>query len=393
MDIQEINRTMEAYVKNKEMAGGALLVRKNDQIVFDGKWGYGDIAKQVPISDQTIFRMASMTKCVTCAAVMKLIEAGKLDLDDPIAKYIPWFSRMRVCADQRYTFKPGMSVMSLLPKILFFRMDKVKSVPAEREITIRDLLSHTSGLQQGVAGMIAMMKHNRKDTLEQRVQVFGNYVLDFQSGSETGYSPCAAFDTLGYLLGVVTGKPLRDAYQDLVFSPLEMHSATFHLSEAQKLHLARTYTRKKANLVDVTGTKKDLEGLLRINQDSDYIAGSGGLYCTVKDYEKFSRMLCREGNGFLKPETVRLIRSEAPDKHLEPEPGQVWGLSVRIRQADAFCTPGTYGWSGALGTHFFVSPKDDLEAVFATHRADLGGSGSYISRKVEELVFGIWKNR
>ena len=69
------------------------------------------------------------------------------------------------------------------------------------------------------------------------------------------------------------------------------------------------------------------------------------------------------------------------------------GLGVRIRQQDAFCTPGTYGWSGALGTHFFVSPEDSLEAVFATHRADLGGSGSYISRKVEELVFGIWGSK
>lgn len=104
-------------------------------------------------------------------------------------------------------------------------------------------------------------------------------------------------------------------------------------------------------------------------------------------------MLCREGDGYLKPETVRLMHAEAQEKHLEPEPGQVWGLGVRIRQQDAFCTPGTYGWSGALGTHFFVSPEDSLEAVFATHRADLGGSGSYISRKVEELVFGIWGSK
>mgnify|MGYP000623077568 FL=1 len=115
-------------------------------------------------------------------------------------------------------------------------------------------------------------------------------------------------------------------------------------------------------------------------------------YCTVKDYEKLARMLCNEGDGFLKPETVDLMATEAQEKHLEPEPGQVWGLSVRIRQEDKFCTPGTYGWSGALGTHFFVSPKDKLEAVFATHRPDLGGSGSYISRKVEELVFSIWGN-
>ena len=389
----EINQVMENYISNQEMAGGALIVRKNDEVVFDGKWGYADLDKKIPVTDDTIFRMASMTKVVTAVAIMKLIEAGELGLDDPISKYLPAFSCMQVCADKRYEFKPGMSMASLLPKLLFFRMDRVKTVPAEREVTIRDILSHASGLQQGVAGMMAMMKHSKKDTLEERVQAYSQYALDFQPGSATSYSPCAAFDTLGYLLGVITGEPIQEAYRKLVFEPLGMESAAFHLTTEQKENLARTYTRKKDKLMDITGTAKDLEGILRIQQDSDYVAGCGGLYCTVRDYEKLARMLCREGDGYLKPETVRLMHTEAQEKHLEPEPGQVWGLGVRIRQQDAFCTPGTYGWSGALGTHFFVSPEEHLEAVFATHRADLGGSGSYISRKVEELVFGIWGNK
>ena len=391
MTCDMIHRVMEQYIANSEMAGGALIVRKNDEIVFDGKWGWADISARKPVTDDTIFRMASMTKVVTGVAIMKLIEDGKLCLDDPISKYLPQFAGQRVCSDLRYEFKPGMSMLSLLPKILFFRMDKVRTIPAEREVTIRDLLSHASGLQQGVAGMIAMLKHNKKDTLEQRIDAYSRYCLDFQPGTATSYSPCAAFDVLGYLIGKVTGKSVADAYRELVFEPLGMESATFRLTD--KSNLARTYTRKKEKLVDITGTSKDLESILRIEPDSDYVAGCGGLYCTVKDYEKLTRMLCKEGDDFLKPETVRLIATEAQEKHLEPEPGQVWGLSVRIRQEDKFCTPGTYGWSGALGTHFFVSPKDKLEAVFATHRSDLGGSGSYISRKVEELVFGIWGKR
>ena len=88
------------------------------------------------------------------------------------------------------------------------------------------------------------------------------------------------------------------------------------------------------------------------------------------------------------------MHTEAAEQHLEPDPGTVWGLGVKIRQnpnaAKSFATEGTYGWSGAFGTHFFVSPKDHLEAVFMTNRTDLGGSGSYISAKVEELVFDIW---
>lgn len=383
-----IHQVMNGYIANGEMAGGALLVRKNDEVVFDGKWGWADIAARRPITDNTIFRMASMTKVVTAVAIMKLVEQGKLSIDDPVSKYIPEFSGMRVCNDPRYVFKPGMSMASLLPKLIFFRMDKVKTVPAQREVTIRDLLSHASGLQQGVAGMIAMMKHNKKDTLEQRIAAYSRYVLDFQPGTATSYSPCAAFDILGYLLGVVTGKSVAEAYRELVFEPLGMDSATFCLEDKQ--NLARTYTRKKDKLVDVSGTSKDLEGIIRLEPDTDYVAGCGGLYCTIKDYEKLGRMLCNEGGGFLKPETVRLMATEAQEKHLEFTPGQVWGLGVLIRQESDVCTPGTYGWSGALGTHFFVSPTDQLEVVFATHRADLGGSGSYISRKVEELVFSIW---
>ena len=392
MDVREIDRVMEAYLQNREMAGGALLVRKDDKIVYDGKWGYADLAAQTPVTDDTVFRMASMTKIVTAVGILKLMENGVLGIDDPLSKYLPEFSNMRVCADKRYEFHPGMSMVSLLPKLMLFRMDKVKTVPADREITIRDLLSHASGLQQGVAGMMALLKANKKDSLEDRIHTYSRYALDFQPGTATSYSPCAAFDILGYLMGVLTGKSPAEAYQELVFSPLEMKSATFRLSDKQRAYLAKSYTRKNGKLVDITGKGEDLEGILRIRKDSDYVAGCGGLYCTVRDFERLGQMLCREGDGYLKPETVRLMHTEAQEKHLEPEPGQVWGLGVRIRQQDKFCTPGTYGWSGALGTHFFVSPADKLEAVFATHRKDLGGSGSYISRKVEELTFGIWGN-
>ena len=392
MNIRELNRVMEAYIANAEMAGGALIVRKNDEVVFDGKWGYEDIANKKPITDATVFRMASMTKVVTAVGIMKLIEEGKIDLNDPVSMYLPAFKDMPVCDDERYQWKPGMKMSDLLPKILFFRMDKVKTVPADREVTIRDLLSHASGLQQGVAGMIAMMKHSKKDTLEQRIEAYSHYVLDFQPGTGSGYSPCASFDILGYLIAEITGQEINTAYQELIFQPLGMASATFRLKD--KTNLARTYTRKNDKLVDITGTSKDLDGIIRQKPGSGYVAGCGGLYCTLKDYEKMVRMLCNEGNGYLKPETVRLMHTEAQKIHLEPEPGYTWGLGVKIRQdpvkGDSACTAGTYGWSGALGTHFFVSPEDKLEAVFATHRADLNGSGSYISKKVEELVFGIW---
>lgn len=387
MDIQKINEAMQGYVDNGEMAGAALIIRKNDEVILDAKWGFADIEKKIPIKDNTIYRVASMTKCITAVAIMKLMEMGKIKIDDPLSKYLPEFANMRVVEDKRYEFHEGMSMLSLLPKLLFFNMKKVKSVPAKREITIRDLLSHASGLQQGVAGMMAMMKHNVNDTLEKRIKEYSSYALDFQPGEATGYSPCAAFDILGYLVGKLMDMPIDLAYKTLIFDPLGMTDATFKPNREQRGRLARVYNRNNGRLIDVTGTSKDLEGIIRIKPDSDYVAGCGGLYCTLSDYDKFGRMLARGGDGFLRPESVELMHTEAQKKHLEAEPGQVWGLGVRIRQNDGVCTEGTYGWSGAPGTHFFISPKDNIQVVFATQRMDLGGSGSYISRKIEELVF------
>ena len=114
------------------------------------------------------------------------------------------------------------------------------------------------------------------------------------------------------------------------------------------------------------------------------------------DYDKFGYMLLNNGSykgiELLRPDTVELMHTEAPAMHLEPEPGFVWGLGVKIRQnpdlSECKATKGTYGWSGAFGTHFFISPEDNLEVVFMTNRSDLNGSGSYISAKIEEMVFG-----
>ena len=101
-----IHQVMDSYIANGEIAGGALVIRKNDEIVFDGKWGYADIEKKIPITDHTVFRMASMTKVVTAVAIMKLIEEGRLGLDDPISKYLPQFADMQVCVDKRYEWHP-----------------------------------------------------------------------------------------------------------------------------------------------------------------------------------------------------------------------------------------------------------------------------------------------
>ena len=391
-----IGQVMENFLSNREMAGAALIVRKRSGEVYKNKWGFSDLSGQKPVAYNSVFRMMSMTKCITAAAIMKLSEEGKLSIEDPLSKYISSFSKMRVADDPRYVYAGKLRPLALMWKILTFRPDRVRTVPADREITLRDLLSHSSGLQQGVAGFLAMVKDKRpRTTLAEQAEICAKYPLDFQPGEGTGYSPVAAYDMLGRVIEIVSGKSVEEYMREAIFAPLNMQDTFFYPhSEDQKQRIVRVYKRRHGRLIDVTDTREDMDGLLHRGTQR-YMAGCGGLFSTVEDYEHFAEMLLNEGayrgRCVLQKETVRLIHTEAPERHLEPDPGCVWGLGVKIRQdpekGKLPVSAGTYGWSGAFGTHFFVSPQDGLEAVFVTNRTDLGGSGSYISRKVEELVF------
>ena len=389
MDVKQIDETMQAYVSNQEMAGGALFVRRGEQLLYREKWGEAEF--------DSIYRMMSMTKCMTAVAVMICVERGLIGLDEPLSAYIPEFKEMKVMNDERYVFEPK-KLKKLPIMLLTFRMDKVKNRPAKREITIRDLLSHSSGIQQGLVGLLSMTKEkNEYKTLRDYVLHYTKHCLDFEPGTGTGYSPLAGFDILGYVVSIVSGMSLEEFVQKEICMPLTMKNTTFFLSEEQKTRLVDVYKRKKNRLIKVTGTKDDMAGIMH-DKEICFEHGSGGIYSTLDDYAKFGEMLLCKGNfrgvQLLRPETVELMHTEAPKRHLEPEPGFVWGLGMKIRQdpkkANVPATEGTYGWSGAFGTHFFISPKDNLEVVFMMNRSDIGGSGSYISKKVEELVFGIW---
>ena len=389
MDIKQIDETMQAYIENQEMAGGALFVRRGEHVLYREKWG--------EVAFDSIYRMMSMTKCMTAVAVMICVERGLIGLDEPLSAYIPEFKEMKVMDDERYVFKPE-KLKKFPLMLLTFRMDKVKNKPAKREITIRDLSSHSSGLQQGLAGLLAMTKEKEQyKTLRDYVLHYTKHCLDFEPGTGTGYSPLAGFDILGYVVSIVSGMSLDEFIQKEICVPLNMKDTTFFLSEEQKNRLVDVYKRKKNRLIKVTGTKDDMAGFLH-EKEICFEHGCGGIYSTLDDYANFGEMLLCRGNfrgvQLLEPETVELMHTEASKQHLEPEPGFVWGLGMKIRQdpkkANVPATEGTYGWSGAFGTHFFISPKDNLEVVFMMNRSDIGGSGSYISTKVEELVFGIW---
>lgn len=384
-----INEKMLSYLANQEMAEAALMVRKSGKIVYQNTWGGA--------SYDSMYRMMSLTKIVTSIAILKLIEQGKVTLDDNIEKYLPAFSDMKVACDERYVGveKDPEKLISCLPS---FVLEEVKTVPAKRQITIRDLLSHSAGLEQGDVGLLTLYSMKSGDkTLEERVERYSHYVLGFQPGTQAGYSPICGFAILGKIIEIISGVRYEEFLQKEICEPLEMKSTTFFLSDEQQAKLVPVYERVDGKLVNVTGTKKDMNGFL-MQDIIRFEDGSAGLFSTVVDFEHVADMLCHHGRyrdrQFLKPETVELMHIPAAVKYMEAEPGLVWGLGVQIREnpakAGSFATKGTYGWSGMFGTHLFVSPKDELEAVFVTNRCDLDGSHSYISKEIERMVFQLY---
>ena len=397
MDTQEIQRTIDAYIQNQELAGGALLVRRDEEVLYENTFGYSNIAARQAIAKDSLYRLMSMTKPITAAAVMQLAEQGKIELDAPINRYLQGFTDMRVVDDKRYAYHEGMNALSLLPGLLTFRLKAPRTVPAERDITIRDLLCHASGLEQGIYGLICMkLDKSKRESLAALEQKYSTMPLDFQPGKGGGYSPLAGFDLLARVVEVVSGLPFDAYLQQNLFDPLGMQDTAFRLDNAQSARLVHVYKREKNRLQDVTDTAEDMDSLLK--RGEHYTAGCGGLFSTLHDYDRFALMLLNggevDGVRVLQPETVRLMGQQGSPDYPDPDPGCAWGLGMKIRKdpqkAKSACTAGTFGWSGAFGTHFFVSPKDHLSAVWMMNRSDIDGAGSYISQKIEELVFGCF---
>ena len=397
MDTQEIQRTIDAYIQNQELAGGALLVRRDEEVLYENTFGYSNIAARQAIARDSLYRLMSMTKPITAVAVMQLAEQGKIELDAPLNRYLHGFTAMRVVDDKRYAYHEGMNALSLLPGLLTFRLKAPRTVPAERDITIRDLLCHASGLEQGIYGLISMkLDKSKRESLAALEQKYSTMPLDFQPGKGGGYSPLAGFDLLARVVEVVSGLPFDAYLQQNLLDPLGMQDTTFRPDNARSAQLVHVYKREKNRLQDVTDTAEDMDSLLQ--RGENYTAGCGGLFSTLHDYDRFAHMLLNggavDGVRVLQPETVWLMGQPGSPAYPDPDPGCAWGLGMKIRKdpqkAKSACTAGTFGWSGAFGTHFFVSPKDHLSAVWMMNRSDLDGAGSYISKKIEELVFGCF---
>ncbi|MBQ3079742.1 MAG: beta-lactamase family protein [Clostridia bacterium] len=353
-----VARTLNSYIESNEIAGAAVRVRKDGKILSEACLGYSVIEKKQPVTSKTVFQLASMSKPITAVLGMTLVEDGKLTLSDPVCKYLPEFSHMP-------------------------------------NLTVRMLFDHSSGILTGVSG--AEFYPVFEDTLSEHVKRISKHPLEFENGKGTGYSGHGSFDVLGRLIEVVTGDTFEAYLKNRLTAPLNMPDTAFRPTQEMKTRKADLYEyTEEKTLKNVTGRDS-----LFLTVDPDrvhHVSGSAGMIGTLDDYERFVMMLQNEGalDGvrILNPETVRHMHTPSPSHGLEQSPGCIWGLGMMIfrdnRKSGRALFDGTYGWSGAYGTHFYIAPNENLIMTLMINRSNIGGAGSHVSFAVEKAIMELF---
>lgn len=394
--MEKITETLEKFIEKKDIAGAAVCVYKDHEVVYQKNFGYANIEKKETVKKNTIFRLASMSKPVTAIAIMKLVEEGRLTLEDKISKYIPEFKDRVVAKDpidmlKYYQADPNSP---LGRKALDEEIEHMEYIPAKREVTIYDCLSHSSGVGMGPVSNNWFEERITADMpLKERVKLYAQAPGDFQPGEGTGYSPMAAFDVLGRVIEIVSGMDYDTFLKEKIFQPLGIKDMGFVLNEEQKKRRSSMYEAKDGMLYEVT---EEAPVLQLVNPNLyGYYSGSAGMYGTLEEYTKIARMLLNKGEyqgvQFLKKETVEMMAGEGVPHDKIFSPGSYWGLGMAIFEDPTIegrgLEPNSFGWSGAYGTHFYVDWKNNMTVVLMVSCSNIGGANSHVSLALEKAVF------
>jgi len=362
--LQRIHEMVMRRVEAQELSGAVTIVARRGRVVHYEVHGVMDLDSKRPMTRETLFRLASSSKPVTAVAVLMMMEEGRLKLTDPVSKYIPEFKNARVMVEAERSPEP---MVDSPPSA-----EKTYTIPADREITIIDLLTHTSGLATGglANGEFTKLFKARKptETLADFIPRLGALPLDFQPGTRWRYSGLAGFDTLGRIVEIVSGMPFDQFLRARLFEPLGMNDTFFNVPEKDQPRLATIYNHT------AKGLEKPANPL--VIGSPAYFSGAGGLVSTAADYFQFAQMLCNGGqlNGkrILSPWTVDLMMSNnVGDLFLgqigRPAKGVAFGLGgeVILNGAEARMRKpnGSYGWDGAFGTYWWVNRKEQMVAI------------------------------
>lgn len=385
--LQRIEQMLERRIAAGEMSGAVAVVARKGKIVYLTAKGSMDVESKQPVTAATMFRVASMTKPVTSVALMMMVEEGKVRLNDPVSRYIPEFKNLKVAVAAPAPARGEAPAPAAAGGGRGGRgggAPTFTTVAPQREVTIKDLLTHVSGLASGTMSNSSVQAVARKEgeKLADYIPRLGNTALEFQPGSRWAYSAQAGHDTLGRIVEIASGMPLNEFFQKRIFDPLGMKDISFWPSDAQWPRVASVYSRTNGAL-----TKNNNPNGM---SSKVYFMGSGGLISTAEDYIPFGMMLANGGelNGkrLLGKKTVEMLRSaHVPDTLPGRNPGEGYGLGVRVVtdhvKRGTMLSDGTFGWSGVYGTHFFVDPVEQTVGVLMVQT-----SNQEVSRDFEDLV-------
>jgi CubicO group peptidase (beta-lactamase class C family) len=373
VDLQRMSDAFKREIDKGTVPGVTMLVARRGQIGWFEALGSQSPAASAPMAHDTIFRIFSMTKPIVSVGIMMLVEEGRFILSDPVAKFIPEFGDQKVGVENN---------------------GKLDLVPVKRQMTVQDLLRHTSGLTYDHTGNGLVQQlyqqsrlRSRKITTAEHATMLAGMPLICQPGAEWNYS--RSTDILGRIIEVVSGKSLSAYLTERILAPLQMTETAFHTSEANTGRLAEPFPTDPWS--------GDTVQLFNMLERPVMESGGGGLVSTTMDYARFAQMLLNggslDGNRIIGRKTLELMASDHLGPHVKVDsplmpPGHGFGLGFAVRtHAGIAPFPGSLGqffWSGMAGTFFWIDPKEDLFAVFMMQGP---GQRQYTRTLLRDLVY------
>jgi CubicO group peptidase (beta-lactamase class C family) len=359
--IGQIPTRMKAFVDQGRAAGIVTLVARSGEIISKNAIGFQDLEKKTPMSPDTIFQIASMTKPITAVGIMILVEDGMLSISDPVQKYLPSFTNIQVKEEVKE--KDGRNAENELSEIR----------KPSRPITIRDLMTHTSGMGGGYPEAFKDLFNKRDRTLAEAVDAFPQRPLEFEPGTKWGYSNMG-IATLGRIIEVVSGKSFETFLSERIFQPLEMKDSHFIVPQSDRDRIATIYQ------YDGKGLKRAALDLY--HADAKYPAPEGGLYSTAPDLFRFYQMMLNGGSlggkTILSKASVELMtRVHTGELRAGFSPGVGFGLGWSVvRNTEGMFrlnSIGTYAHGGLYHTYGFIDPQKELVGIILFQRLSNDG--------------------
>lgn len=367
---RNIEQAAQYDLDNHKVFGSAYCVIQDDSVIYENYFGNTSAAKTKPVTNNTIFRLASLTKPITAIAVLILVERGMLSLSDHVSDYLPDFKEIHITqiTDTNEIIDLGK---------------------AKNDITICHLLTHTSGFGSNAKKSKAMTDED-KESIDNTIDFYFKAGLDFEPGTKSQYSGTGAFDVLVKIVEKITKTDYLSFLQKEIFSPCEMVNTTFVPTPKQWGQMIAMHNRVDGQNCD---TQMKDNCIFEDHPCSHYLGGAG-LVSTLEDYSKFAKMLLNKGKTpkkqILEPETFKLLHTAfAPRRSINEN----WGLGVRVvvKEEYKILPAGAFGWSGAYGSHFWIDPTNKIAAVFMKNSFVDGGAGNESARNFEKAVNDSFK--